>query len=94
LAAGNPEAGTRIADGISENGASKEQLKTVREWLEYAVEQVPKLYKMNIEVKDTPAMFSDRGITITKPALLSLQTPSLFDFRADQDHGIALKTIR
>ena len=66
----------------------------LREWLAYAVDQVPKLYTINVIPDSKSGSDTKRGIRLNRPAVNSLQTPSLFDFRADKDQGIVVQVVR
>jgi WD40 repeat protein len=83
-------------DGLERNQADwqpKDGSIWLREWLAYAVEQVPKLYTMNVDGKTAPTADKNRGIRLNRPEIISLQTPSSFDFRTDQDHGMVMSSI-
>ncbi len=59
----------------------------LREWLAYGVEQTPKLYG-DVQAGDQ----KNRGVVAAFRGknTVSLQTPALFDFRAEQDAGLRL----
>jgi hypothetical protein len=61
----------------------------LREWLAYGVEEVPKVYGTDTDPKNT-----EKGVKVNRTGTISLQTPSLFDFRSDQDHGMTLQTTQ
>jgi hypothetical protein len=66
----------------------------LREWLAYGVKEVPNLYNDRFENPDSAASDEERGVKVKLQGTWSLQTPALFDFRADQDHGITLQKVR
>jgi WD40 repeat protein len=79
-----------VKNGLEQNQADwqpKDGTIWLREWLAYAVEQTPKLYAA-VRAGKVPAF---RGVVVNHMNVLSLQTPALFDFRTEQDHGFRLK---
>jgi hypothetical protein len=83
-----------IKDGLERNQADWQPIDRsiwLHEWLAYAVEHVPNLYTMNMSRNNTPATDKAKGIKVNRSGIVSLQTPSLFDFRTDQDHGIVIQ---
>jgi hypothetical protein len=68
----------------------------LREWLAYGVKEVPNLYNDNDRPENSNSGASDekRGVKVKLQGTWSLQTPALFDFRTDQDHGITLQKVK
>jgi hypothetical protein len=63
----------------------------LREWLAWGVHQVPELYISEEDgKKGTP---TQRGVKVNRSGAISLQMPSLFDFRADQEQGFMLEKM-
>jgi hypothetical protein len=60
--------------------------------LAYGVKDVPDLYKASPD--QNSADVTSKGVKVKTLNALHLQTPALFDFRADQDNGIVLQQIR
>jgi hypothetical protein len=65
----------------------------LREWLAYGVEQTPKLYEDVRAGKPVGGDQVNRGVVAASRGknTVALQTPALFDFRAEQDVGLRLK---
>ena len=80
--------------GLERNEADwqpKDGVIWLREWLAYGVDQVPRLYETVRDGKYVNR--SARGIKVEENDAVSLQTPTLFDFRKDEDHGLILQRV-
>ena len=80
-----------VKNGLSAGQADwrpKDGAIWLREWLAFGVEQTPKLYGV-VRAGDQ----GNRGViaTFRGKNTVSLQTPALFDFRAEGDAGLRLK---
>ncbi|MFL6447307.1 MAG: caspase family protein [Bryobacteraceae bacterium] len=64
----------------------------LREWLAYAVEEVPKLYE-DSRRDASSGKHDSRGVQFRQDAT-PLQVPALFDVRTEEDHGLVLEGYR